>query len=463
MGLISNWFGRYFPSNNDRAPPSHWPVTWWQQGYRTPLHDANAAVEACVGAISQTIAMLPIAHWREDAKGGSEKVKNSAASRVLRKPNSYQTKADFFLNLARAELNRGNGYALAQRNKRQEISALHLVQPPSLYPFVSEDDGSIFYQFSQTPIGQNFDPVIEDLFRADDVLHVRMHTPLHPLVGETPLTAAMLAVETGNAISRANAAFHENMARPSGYLKVPGTLKADMAETLRGEWTAAYQGVSAGRVAVLQGGVEWQALSMNAVDAALIESYKMTVADIARVYRVPLAVIGQGGDTYNNTEVLMKFWLATGLGFMLEHIELALDALFQLPDGEWIAFDTDYLLRADFAARIEGLFRCDQGALFTPNEDRAREGLPAVPFGDEPRVQAQVVPLSYANQAPGKASPTAPSADPPSPGEEPETEEPEAEEPEAEEPPEDEKPNEDELSLSAPPEAWLARYEELAL
>lgn len=452
MSLLSNWFGRYFPSTNDRTPPSYWPITWWQQGYRTPLHDANAAVEACVGAISQTIAMLPIAHWRENEKGGSEKVKNSAANRVLRKPNTYQTKADFFLNLVRAELNRGNGYALAQRNGRTEISALHLVQPPSLYPFVSENDGSIFYQFSQTPVGQDFSPVLEDLFRADDVLHIRMHTPLHPLVGETPLTAASLAVETGNAISRANAAFHENMARPSGYLKVPGTLKGEMAETLRGEWTAAYTGVSAGRVAVLQGGVEWQSLSMNAVDAALIESYKLTVADIARVFRVPLAVIGQGGETYNNTEVLMKFWLATGLGFMLEHIELALDALFQLPEGEWIQFDTDYLLRADFAARIEGLVRGVQGALFTPNEARAREGLPAVAFGDEPRVQAQVVPLSYANQKPGESTPTAPSVDPPSPGKDEGEEEPEADE-----------PDEDELSLSAPPDAWVARYEELAL
>jgi HK97 family phage portal protein len=452
VGLLSNWFGRYFPSNNDQRPPSFWPVTWWQQGYRLPVQDQNSAVEACIGAISQTIAMLPIAHWRENEKGGSERVKNSAANRVLRKPNAYQTKADFFLNLVRAELLRGNGYALAQRNGRSEISALHPVQPASLYPFVSEEDGSIFYQFSQTPVGQDFDPVVEDLFRAEDVLHIRMHTPMHPLVGETPMTAAALAIDGGNAIQRASAAFHTNMSRPSGYLKVPGSLKQDVAESLRGEWQAAYSGVSTGRIAVLQGGVEWQALSMTAVDAAIIESYKMTIADIARVFRVPLAIIGDNTSTYNNTEVLMKFWLATGLGFMLEHLELALDALFALPDGEWIAFDTDYLQRADFAARIEGLVRGVQGALFTPNEARAREGLPAVAYGDEPRVQAQVVPLSFAAKAPGISGPTAPSADPPNPGEEDDP----PEEPDTEDP-------EEEDELSAPPEAWRARYEELAL
>lgn len=455
MGLINSWFGRYFPSRSDVKPPSFWPITWWQQGYRLPQKEANAAVEACVGAISQTIAMLPIYHWKQDAQGGSVKITTSAASRVLRKPNPYQTKADFFLNLVRAELFRGNGYALAQRNGRQEIVALHPVQPTSLYPFVSPEDGSVFYQFSETPVGQDFDPVVNDLFRASDVLHVRLHTPVHPMVGESPITAAALAIDSGNAIASATAKFHENMARPSGYLKVPGALKAEIAESLRGEWAAAYQGVSTGRVAVLQGGVEWTPLSMTAVDAAVIDSYKMSIADIARVFRVPLAIIGDNTSTYNNTEVLMKFWLATGLGFMLEHIELALDSLFALPADEWIEFDTDYLQRADFAARIEALVRGVQGGLFAPNEARAREGLPKVAYGDEPRVQAQVVPLSFASENPAASSRTAPSADPPNPGADP---------PKGEDPPEDEDQEEKDEKLSVlTPEQMVARYEELKL
>lgn len=420
--FVTNWFGRYFPSNLLWKPPSFWPISWWQQGYRAPVSQQNAAVEACVGALSQTCAMLPIAHWRENSKGGAEKVKNSAAARVMRKPNGYQTKADFFLNLVRAELMRGNGYALAQRNGRQEIEALHLVQPPSLYPFVSEEDGSIYYQFSQTPIGQEFDPVVADLFRGSDVLHIRMHTPAHPLVGESPLLAAALAVDAGNAIQTANSAFYENMSRPSGYLKHPNTIKPEVMEQLRGEWQAAYNGVSSGRVAVLQQGVEWTPLSMTAVDAAIIESYKMSVADIARVFRTPLAIIGDNSQTYNNTEVLMKFWLSTGLGYLLEHIEEALDALFQLPENEWIAFDTDYLQRADFAARIEGLVKGIAGGLFSPNEGRAREGLPATKDGDEPRLQAQVVPLSFAYKTDEKAAPTVPVGKTPVVEEEPEEE-----------------------------------------
>ena len=45
---------------------------------------AAAAVEACVGAISQTVAMLPVYHYRERPDGGMDVIKNSAAARVLR-------------------------------------------------------------------------------------------------------------------------------------------------------------------------------------------------------------------------------------------------------------------------------------------------------------------------------------------------------------------------------------------
>lgn len=443
MNIFNGFFGRYFQSRSDWKPPSFWPISWWQQGYRTPGRDANAAVEACVGAISQTIAMMPISHWRENSRGGAERVTTSAASRVLRRPNNYQTKADFFLNLIRAELLTGNGYALAQRNDRSEIFALHLTRPHSLYPFISPEDGSIFYQFAEVPVGHDFTPVIEDLFPARDVLHIRMHTPNTPLVGESPITAAATAIESGNAISKAMSAFHQNMSRPSGYLKIPGKLDAVTAESLRTEWNAAYQGVSSGRVAVLQGGVEWETLSMSAVDAALIESYKLSVADVARVYRVPLAIIGDNTSTYNNTEVLMKFWLATGLGYVLEHVELALDELFGLSEreGEWIAFDTDYLQRADFTARIDGLVKGVQGAIFTPNEARAREGLPSVEHGDEPRVQAQVVPLSFASIPPSAPAATVVKEEAPPP------------------PVEEEEEDEDELTV----EQMSARYEELCL
>jgi hypothetical protein len=106
----------------------------------------------------------------------------------------------------------------------------------------------------------------------------------------------------------------------------------------------------------------------------------------------------------------MQFWIATGLGFALNHIEESFGLLFQLkgqPD-EYVEFSTEALLRSAMKDRVEALARGVQGGIFAPNEARNSEGYDSVEFGNEPRVQQQVVPLSAAGKiqaAPGPPSP----------------------------------------------------------
>jgi hypothetical protein len=51
-----------------------------------------------------------------------------------------------------------------------------------------------------------------------------------------------------------------------------------------------------------------------------------------------------------------------------------------------------------------------QGAVISPNEARNLEGFDSVPYGDEPRCQMQVVPLSAAGSIPAAPGPEAPAA-----------------------------------------------------
>lgn len=411
LDTVRGLFSRVIRGGSAGPLPAWYPTNWFQLGLSSnQTMGGSPAVESCVSAISQTIASMPIQHWRRLPNGGQELVLSSPIAKVLRKPNSYQTRSDFILNLLRNELFNGNGYALALRDDRFQIESLHLTNPLSTSPLVAPD-GSIFYQISLSDVAAGQAGVSAITAPASEVLHLRMQTPRNPLIGETPLIAAALSIDAGKAIHSHLSAFFNNMSRPSGFLKAPTPLKPETAEKLREEWQLAFSQAKAGRVAVLQGGLDWVSLTMSAVDAAIIESYRMTVIDVARVFRVPLAIIGEtGGATYSNTETLIRHWLNTGLGFVVEHLELALDALFDLPPNEFIEVDLDYLLRSDFVARIDGLTKGIQGGLLSPNEARRREGLPSVEFGDEPRLQAQVVPLSFASKTPDPAAPPAPSA-----------------------------------------------------
>jgi phage portal protein BeeE len=152
---------------------------------------------------------------------------------------------------------------------------------------------------------------------------------------------------------------------------------------------------SKGGLPILASGLKFEQMSVNSVDAQLIESQRLSIADIARVFGVPLPIIGElGGATFNNTEALINHWLAISLGALLENIERSFDDSLGLQDDEFCELDTTALLRMDYAGRIDALTRATQGGLMAPNEARAREGLAAVEGGDQPFMQAQNTPVN---------------------------------------------------------------------
>ena len=63
----------------------------------------------------------------------------SALSRILRRPNDYQSRSDFLLKLAADLYRDGNTYALAQRNDRFEVAALHPFDPKQSQPLVGAE------------------------------------------------------------------------------------------------------------------------------------------------------------------------------------------------------------------------------------------------------------------------------------------------------------------------------------
>ena len=410
--------------------PASWGgnMNFWQLGYDPlggGLGTGSAMVEACVSAYAQTVAMCQMNHWRDLANGGRERVTASALSRVMRAPNDYQTSSDFKLNAVRSLYLEGNTYALALRNNRFEISSLHLMHPR--YSSAQLLGGEIFYNLGGNSV---IDARLAELdmeqltaVPARDVLHIKLQTPRNVLKGETPLCAAALAVAAGSAMMSQAITFYGNQARPSGVLQTDMVLTPPQVAELRTRWDEQAKGLAAGGTPILTSGLKFEPISVNQADAQFAEAMKLSDQQIAEVFRVPLAIIGSEAQPTGSTEALMNFWIGGGLGFALNQVEEAIDRLFGISriDGEYSECDTTILLRSAFKERIEGLARAVQGGIFSPNEARATESLPAAKDGSEPRVQQQVVPLSAWNKQPPKvAGPKQPPAlPPPDPGADP--------------------------------------------
>jgi HK97 family phage portal protein len=255
------------------------------------------------------------------------------------------------------------------------------------------------------------------------VLHVRLHTPRHPLQGESPILSAALDLGMHNVALRQQLTFFLNQARSSFVLATDNPVKETDNEALREKIMSRISGMNEGMPLVLSNGLKPYPISTSAVDAQLAEMLKMSAANIALAHRIPLQVLGLGESTYANVEILNQAWLASGLGFTLNHVETAFDGLFNLrgPPEEYTELDTRALLRSAYRERIEGLARGVISGIYSPDEARNSEDLPTVPggVGKEPRVQQQVVPLSYGadmqpppvNSGPSSLGPTPPAPD----------------------------------------------------
>jgi len=371
---------------------------WWQSGRNiTSSTGPVATVHACVSAYAETIASLPGQHFRYAADGSKEPVRNSALSRVLHQPNDYQTRSDFMLNLTRNLLFDGNAYVLGRRNSRNEFSALHMLPSQQTMPYIDPDTQSVFYSVGDNPMVGN----IEVMIPARDIMHIRLFTPRHPLIGVSPIENAAASIAANAAISSQQAAFFTNSSRPSGVLSTEQKLNRDQMQQLRQAWEQQSQGMNAGQIPILSSGIKWEQMGISNTDSAAIDSFNLTIADIARAMRVPLAMIQHhdGGSTYSNVEQLYSHWLAGGLGFMLEHIELSFDKFFGLPREQKTELNVQSLLRTDFIGKVDGYSKLVQGGLMTVNEGRAKvDGLQPVENGDTAMTQAQMVPLGWTEQ-----------------------------------------------------------------
>ena len=392
----------------------------WQRNLKIGSFAARGipAVYACVQASARAISQCYPHHKIHRDDGGTDISKTSPAARVFRKPNSYETFPQFMQNLVSAMLFDGECFCLIVRDERRAVTALHIMPRGTVTPYVSED-GGIFYNMGGNPMLPN---TASYMAPQRDVCHFRTYTPRHPLIGESPIKAASLACGINVALSESQAAFFSQMNRPSGVLSTDSSLNRDQMQTLRAAFDEQSKGWAQGKMPILASGLKFQQLSVNSVDAQLIEAQRMSIEDIARVFGVPLPIVGDlSKATLNNTESLINHWLSLSLGALIENIERSFDDVFGFTGNDFSELDTKALLRLDYSGRIDALTRATQGGLMSPNEARRSEGLPDVDGGDEPFMQAQNTPVSLLAEL-AAANLKAKEAPPPPPAPEPEPE-----------------------------------------
>lgn len=347
---------------------------------------AQHAVFSCISLISNDIAKLAVKTVRDD-NGIWVEIPKGIEYRVLEKPNSYQTRIQFFENWINSKLIRGNAYILKVRDNSGNIAELHVLNPDLILPMVS-DDGQVFYQLSNDNLSGITEAGI--IVPARDIIHDRFNCFFHPLVGLSPLFASGLPAYMGMKIMENSARLFSNGSRPSGVLTVPEAISKEKAEELSEQWEARYGGENYGKIAILGGNVKFEPVTMTAEESQLVQLLDLTDVRICSTYHVPPYKIGIGQmPSYNNVQALNQEYYNTALQCLIESIEVLLDENLGFPADIGVEFNIENLLRMDSKTQIDTLKEGVGSAILSPNEARFKLNYKPVPGGDSPMIQQQ--------------------------------------------------------------------------
>jgi HK97 family phage portal protein len=341
---------------------------------------ANAIVHRSVRLIAENAAACQFLVFEGAAERDAHPL-----TRLLTRPNPRQDGGVFFEMLYAHLLLAGNAYieAVALGDQLRELYAL---RPDRIKVVPGADGWAESYEYSVGGRGVRFDQLASPL---PPILHLTFFHPLDDHYGLAPIEAAAVAVDTHNSAARWNKALLDNAARPSGALVFAGAdgsmLSEQQFDRLKRELDDTYAGAAnAGRPMLLEGGLDWKAMSLTPKDMDFLEAKHTAAREIALAFGVPPMLLGIPGDNTfaNYAEANRSFFRQTVLPLASRTGNAIAQWLApQFGDGIRVVVDTDRIdaLAADRAALWD---RVSNAAFLTLNEKREAVGYGPVSNGD---------------------------------------------------------------------------------
>lgn len=400
LSLLSSWVGKQIRLTDG----AFWATFLGGENWAGKSVTIDTALQvstfwSCVRLTASVIGSMPLGLYKKDALGGRVSQTANPLYGVLHDmPNAEQTAVEFWEGIVAGILCWGNAFA----EKVTDPSGLLALKPPMLPGQViveRKKEGSLVYKFWDR--GKYVE------FPEEKIFHVKGFG-FGGDVGLSPLTYARQTLSTSMATDEAAARTFSNGMRPGGFFTYDKTLTSDQRDQAKKVLIDPYMGASnAHKIGILEAGFKWQDVMMNPEDAQMLESRAFNVEEICRWLGTPPILVGHSsqGQTMwgSGVEQIVLGWLTLGLSPYLKRIEQSIwRSLLTSNERQeklYAEFNTDYLLRADSAARSALYTAMAQNGIMTRNEIRAKENLPRAEGGDILTVQVNLTDLAKLGQA----------------------------------------------------------------
>lgn len=330
----------------------------------------------CVRVLAESIGMLPCRLMKQ-----TEMVRLPATGHRLypllsMAPNGYMTSQEFWEMLVACLCLRGNFYAYKVEALGNVVELLPL-NPDIVQPKLNDDwtvEYKVDFKTGQKTLSQK------------EIWHVRLFT-LDGLNGLNPIAYARQTLGLGQAMDAHAGKLFTNGAVTSGVLRTEQTLTDEAFARLKEEFQGEHMGAAnAYKPMILEMGLDWKPISLNAQDAQFIESKRMTEAQLCGLFRVPPHLVANMDKmTLNNVEQMGMNFVNYSLVPIITRVEHRIQVgLLNEKDRltHYAKFNAGALMRGDMKGRFDAYAKGIQWSILCPNECRDLEDMNPREGGD---------------------------------------------------------------------------------
>lgn len=269
------WFGGGFSA--DGRPPTAETVVM------------ALAVFPVVSLIAETFGSFSLDFIRRD--GDANGPGFPFAEVIGENPNPLTTSPEFWGTFVFNTVLRGRSYAEPVLSGREDLELWQLS------PLWTVEE----HKERQFGVSYTYEDGRRRTFRAGELL-TGTGLSADGVYAIAPWRVARTAIEMANILEAFGKNFFRNGARPSGVLSTANELSNEAIDRLQQQFNGNFAGVlNAGKVPILEGGLQYAAITAKNSDSQYAELSDKAVKDVARNWRVPLSMLDLG-ETHAKTD-----------------------------------------------------------------------------------------------------------------------------------------------------------------
>lgn len=368
------------------------------------LYATQANLHAVVSFLADSVAQLPMKVYVRNAEFDRMRDRDSKAAKLLFRPNADQTSYEFWNAVSTELLLMGVSTVWVLPDPDSE-SGLQLRLIPK--EWITDSERKTNYAPDMIRVTTNGSGRVIEIPRTE-FIQFRMYSPGNPGGYQSPIAALRQTLNEQIQADKFRTEIWSSSGRFNAYLTRPSNVQPWNDEQRKAFVTAFREGwgkggSNAGKIPLLEDGMEIKPYQFNAKEAQYAETKQLSREDVAAAYHVnPSLIWHTTTQTYASAKDNARALYADCLGPTLQMLQQRINS-FLLPmigadPNLYVEFDLTEKLKGSFEERASILQASVGGPWMTRNEARADNNLPPVDGGDE-----LIVPLNVVEG--GQASP----------------------------------------------------------